>query len=63
MKLYKVTKKDVVISYTYITAEDWETAEGMAENLDSAEFDVREGRTEIEVDEDFGHVVSWGGDE
>ena len=63
MKLYKVTKKDIVISYTYVTAEDWETAEDIAENLDSDEFEYCHGDTQIDVDEDYGHVVSWEGDE
>jgi len=51
MKEFKVTRKDITISYTYIMAENWEEAEEKAYAGNIDDFEYCHGTTDFETEE------------
>lgn len=52
MKEFKVTRREVIISYTYIKAENWEEAEDKAHlDLIDDDFEYCHGVTEYDAEE------------
>ena len=51
MKEFRVTRRDVTISYTYIKAENWEEAEDKAYQGDIDDFEYCHGVTEYDAEE------------
>jgi hypothetical protein len=52
MKQFKVTKTETIISYIYVTAEDWETAEEIAsDSPDLFEREFGSGSMRLEAEE------------